>query len=186
MSKAVEILVIMDRSGSMESIRDEAIGGFNTFLEEQKAVEGKANLTLVLFDDKYEVLNDSVDIHEVAQLTRETFVPRGFTAMNDAIGKALVSLEEKAPEKAIICIITDGEENASKEYTYAIIKDKIQAVEAKGWQVVFLAANIDVKAVGGLLGIDDDRSISFAANAEGMRGAYATVSASSANYRNQQ
>ena len=91
----VEILVIADRSGSMASIRQDAIGGFNTFLKEQKSVKGKANFTLVLFDDQYEVPIESVDIKKVDELTEETFVPRGMTAMNDAIGKSLSQLFAK-------------------------------------------------------------------------------------------
>ena len=179
----VEIFVIADRSGSMESIRDDAIGGFNSFLEEQRKVDGKANLTLVLFDDRYEVPVKSVDIHKVKPLTRETFVPRGMTAMNDAIGKAVAELSEIAPEKAIVCIITDGAENSSKEFTNQQVKDKIKEVEAKGWQVVFLAANIDAFSAGDSLGINSATTFGFAATAKGVQNAYATMSASTRNYR---
>ena len=179
----VEIFVIADRSGSMESIRDDAIGGFNSFLEEQQNLDGKANLTLVLFDDKYEVPVKSVDIQKVKPLTRESFVPRGMTAMNDAIGKAVAELSEIAPEKAVVCIITDGAENSSKEFTNQQVKDKIKEVEAKGWQVVFLAANIDAFSAGGSLGINSATTFGFAANAQGVQNAYATMSASTRAYR---
>lgn len=181
--QSVEIFVIADRSGSMESIRDDAIGGFNSFLEEQQKLDGKANLTLVLFDDKYEVPVKSVDIQKVKPLTRETFVPRGMTAMNDAIGKAVAELSEIAPEKAVVCIITDGAENSSKEFTSHQVKDKIKEVEAKGWQVVFLAANIDAFSAGGSLGINSATTFDFAANAQGVHDAYATMSASTRAYR---
>ncbi|MNQ78428.1 von Willebrand factor type A domain protein [compost metagenome] len=179
----VESFVIADRSGSMESIRDDAIGGFNSFLEEQQKVDGKANLTLVLFDDRYEVPVKSVDIRKVKPLTRKTFVPRGMTAMNDAIGKAVAELFEIAPEKAVVCIITDGAENSSKEFTNQQVKDKIKEVEAKGWQVVFLAANIDAFSAGGSLGINSATTFGFAANAKGVQDAYATMSASTRAYR---
>lgn len=181
--RPVEIFVIADRSGSMESIRDDAIGGFNSFLEEQQKLDGKANLTLVLFDDKYEVPVKSVDIQKVKPLTRETFVPRGMTAMNDAIGKAIAELSEIAPEKAVVCIITDGAENSSKEFTNQQVKDKIKEIEAKGWQVVFLAANIDAFSAGGSLGINSATTFGFAANAQGVHNAYATMSASTRAYR---
>lgn len=181
--RPVEIFVIADRSGSMESIRDDAIGGFNSFLEEQQKLDGKANLTLVLFDDKYEVPVKSVDIQKVKPLTRETFVPRGMTAMNDAIGKAIVELSEIAPDKAVVCIITDGAENSSKEFSNQQVKDKIKEVEAKGWQVVFLAANIDAFSAGGSLGINSATTFGFAANAQGVHNAYATMSASTRAYR---
>lgn len=181
--QVVEILVVADRSGSMGAIRDDAIGGFNTFLEEQKAVKGKANLTLVLFDDQYEVPVKSVDIKKVEPLTHETFVPRGMTAMNDAIGKALSELESNAPDKAIVCIITDGAENSSREYTSEQVKQKIKNAEERGWQVVFLAANIDAFAAGSVLGINMNSTFSFSANSQGVHDAYATMSASTRNYR---
>lgn len=179
----VEILVIADRSGSMQSIQDDAIGGFNSFLKEQQELEGKANLTLVLFDDKYEVPVKSVDIDKVKPLTSETFVPRGMTAMNDAIGKALSELSEINPEKAVICIITDGAENSSKEFSGQQVKEKIKAAEEKGWQVVFLAANIDAFSAGGSLGISAKTTFNFAADAVGIQSAYATMSASTRAYR---
>lgn len=182
-SDVVEIMVIADRSGSMERLRDDAIGGFNTFLAEQKALDGKANLTLVLFDDKYEVPVDRQDIQTVQPLTRETFVPRGMTAMNDAIGKALATLETYNPKKAIICINTDGAENASREYTSQQVKEKIKAAEAKGYQVVFLAANIDAFAAGGGLGIQAKNTVAFAANAAGVQDAYRSMSLAASSYR---
>lgn len=181
----VEILVIADRSGSMGSIRSEAIGGFNNFLTSQKAVKGAANLTLVLFDDQYEVPLDSVKLKEVIPLTEADFVPRGMTALYDAVGKALSALEVKAPKKAVVCIITDGAENASKEYTHASVQERVKAAEARGWEFVFLAANIDAKAAGASLGIMRGMTESFAANGEGVSNAYATMSTAAGNYRSQ-
>jgi ADP-heptose:LPS heptosyltransferase len=181
--QAVEIVVIADRSGSMNTIRDDAIGGFNNFLTEQKQLPGAANLTLILFDDQYEVPVNGVAVQHVAELTRETFVPRGMTAMNDAIGRTLVELETKAPEKAIICILTDGAENASREYTSRQIKDKIKAAEARGWEVIFLAANIDAFATGGSLGIATANTMNFDASAEGVHNAYASMSLRASSYR---
>lgn len=194
--EAVEIIVIADRSGSMESIRSDAIGGFNGFLEEQQALKGKANLTLVLFDDKYEVAVDRVPVKKVPKLTAQTFVPRGTTAMNDAIGKALATLEELNPTKAVICIITDGMENASREFTREQVKAKIQEAEAKGYQVQFLAANMDAYQASASYGISIDTTIAFngvngAVGAQGPAGpqgqsiqeALLVASASTRNYR---
>jgi Mg-chelatase subunit ChlD len=159
--EAVEIVVIADRSGSMESIRTDAVGGFNSFLEEQQALKGKANLTLVLFDDKYEVPVLRVPVKKVPKLTLQTFVPRGTTAMNDAIGKALATLEELNPKKAVICIITDGWENASREFTTAQVKAKIQEAEAKGYQVQFLAANLDAYQASQSYGVSSAHTMAF-------------------------
>lgn len=183
-TQPVEIVAILDRSGSMASIADDAIGGFNTFLNEQKAVKGAANLTLVLFDNLYETPIVGVDIQKVEELTNKTFVPRGGTAMNDAIGRALSDLESKAPDKAIVCILTDGCENASREFTADQVKTKIKAAEARGWQVVYLAANQDAFATGAMIGVLAASTQNFAATGAGVRGAMGSASLYSTNYRN--
>lgn len=179
----VEIVVIADRSGSMSSIKDDAIGGFNTFLSEQQALKGAANLTLVLFDNEYQVAVDSIPVKEVKPLDGSTFVPRGSTAMNDAIGRALSALEAKNPKRAIVCILTDGFENSSREFTTSQVKEKIKAAEDKGYQVVYLAANQDAFAVGSTLGIAAGSTVNFAATASGVRDAYKNVSLMSTSYR---
>lgn len=182
-SEPVEIIVIADRSGSMQSIKDDAIGGFNTFLQEQQKVEGEANLTLVLFDDQYEVPIESKPINEVAQLNEDTFVPRGMTALNDAIGKTIAKLREKNPKKAIVCIITDGMENCSREYTNAgSIKKLMEEVKDKGWEVIYLAANQDAFAEGGMRGIANNKN--FTADSVGVRSAYSDASLNTTSYRN--
>lgn len=181
--EAVEIVAIIDQSGSMGAVRDDAIGGFNTFLADQQAQGGNANLTLVLFDDRYLVPIEDTPVQNVPPLTQATYAPLGWTAMNDAIGRALTKLEEKNPAKAIICILTDGAENASKEYTAAQIKAKITAAEERGWQVVFLAANIDAFAAGGLLGVARGNTVSFNATSDGLHEAFACMSASASSYR---
>lgn len=182
-AEPVEIVVIADRSGSMESIRDDAIGGFNAFLEEQKKVEGEANLTLVLFDDKYEVPVDAMPLADVYPLTKATFVPRGMTAMNDAIGRALTALEAKNPAKAIICILTDGMENASREFDANQVKKLVTAAENRGWRVIYLAANQDAFAVGARMGVLPQNSQNFAATGAGVQSAYGSLSRSTSDYR---
>jgi uncharacterized protein with von Willebrand factor type A (vWA) domain len=179
--ETVEILVIADRSGSMGAIKDDAIGGFNTFLEEQQKLDGNANMTLVLFDDQYEVPFESKNLQDVKPLTESTFVPRGMTAMNDAIGKAVHSLIGRNPERAIICILTDGMENASHEYTTAQIKDLMKDVEKKKWEVVYLAANQDAFAEGGARGISNN--ISYDATKMGIRTAYDSMNTTATTYR---
>ena len=126
-----EIICVIDRSGSMHSIREDAIGGFNVFLEDQKAVPGEAFLTLVQFDHEYVVTIEAMDIKEVSHLTHKTYEPRGSTALLDAIGKSIAStkklidgLSENArPKEVIFVIITDGGENASKKYSIDITSD---------------------------------------------------------------
>lgn len=179
----VEIVAIIDRSGSMESIRGDVIGGYNAFLAQQKALPGEAVLTLVQFDDKYEVHVDRVPVQEVPDLNVFTFVPRGMTAANDAIGRALNTLEARNPAKAVILIVTDGMENASKEFTNEQIKEKITAAEERGWDVNFLAANIDAFAAGGAYGVKMDKTFAFAANAAGVHNAFATMNLRASSYR---
>lgn len=179
----VEIVAILDRSGSMGSIRDDAIGGFNTFLTEQQRVKGAANLTVILFDDRYEVLADAVPIKDAKPLTTQTFVPRGSTAMNDAIGRAIAALEAKSPAKAIICILTDGQENASREFTAAQVKEKITAAEQRGWRVVYLAANQDAFAVGAKLGINAQHTQNYDPTGVGVRGVLRSLSLNTSEYR---
>lgn len=181
----VEIVAIIDQSGSMGSVRDDAIGGFNTFLEEQQALEGEANLTLVLFDDRYEVPVQDTPVRDVEQLTRATYAPLGWTAMNDAIGKALTQLEAKDPKRAIICILTDGEENASKEYSRAQVKAKIEAAEARGWKVIFLAANMDVQAAARSMGVSSLNATAFTADARGITSAIGCLSSTVSSYRSE-
>jgi Mg-chelatase subunit ChlD len=181
-AQPVYVAVILDRSGSMETIRNDVIGGFNTFLAEQKSIPGVARLVFTQFDTEYEVRYDG-DLHAAEPLSRETFVPRGGTALYDAIGRTLNTVETAKPDKAIICIITDGHENSSKEFKQAQIKEKIEAAEKRGWQVLYLAANQDAFAVGVQFGIRAQNATTYSADAAGVAFANATMSASVRSYR---
>jgi len=177
-----EILTIMDRSGSMESIRTEVIGGYNAFLKDQREVPGEARVTLAQFDHEYTLSYQAKDIKEAPELNMETFVPRGWTALLDAIGKTLLAqrkriTEEKWADKVIVCIITDGAENSSKEFKAADIKALVTAAqEWGGWTFVFQGANIDAFSVGQQYGISSQFTSNFAATAKGTMDAYASTS----------
>lgn len=187
-----EIVLIVDRSGSMGKIRDDTIGTLNTFLESQRNVEGRtASLTVVLFNDKYEVLHDGVEIGDVAFDTKN-YIPAGTTAFLDAIGKAIDVVggrlenmpEDQRPEKVIVAIMTDGLENASKEYTRKQIKEKIKhQSDTYGWIFEFLGANIDVVSEAGDIGIDKTRTVSFVATPDGVRDLGKTLGARFTTYR---
>lgn len=176
-----EILAILDVSGSMESIKADAIGGFNAFLADQKTVDGEARMTLALFDDQYELLYAAKPLAEAESLTAATFVPRGGTALMDAIGRTLnvqgARIEAEGwAEKVIVSILTDGGENQSKEFTASMIRDLVTAAEAKGWAFVWLAANQDAFATAQFYGSSGVHAANFVASAEGTTQAYASMS----------
>lgn len=179
----VEIVAIVDRSGSMGAIRDDAIGGFNTFLEQQKQLPGEAILSLVLFDHVYTVPVDAAPLATVEPLTTATFVPRGTTALYDAIGRALTALLARSPERAVVVILTDGAENDSKEFNLARSRELISQAQDKGYQVLYLAANQDAFEVGGQLNVMRSATMNFDHTGAGVRSAMSAATASATNYR---
>lgn len=140
---------LLDVSGSMESCWDDTIGGFNSFLSDQKATGGR--LTLVQFDHEYTVTCSRTPIKDVKPLTRETYKPRGSTALLDAIGTMIKDWTARA--KPSVVILTDGLENSSKKFTKAHIKDLIEAKTKEGWTFAYLGANQDAFAEAGSIGI---------------------------------
>jgi Mg-chelatase subunit ChlD len=188
------IAIILDRTGSMESIRDDIIGGFNAFLNQQKAEPNKATLTLIQFDtqDPYEVLHKFKPIEDVPELTRETFVPRAATPLLDAMGRGINDLENslaemkenEKPSRVIIVIITDGQENSSLEFRKDQIEKMIKEKQEKAsWQFVFLGA--DLAAIGDALatGIHATSTMSYDKTARGTKEAWISASMRIAAYR---
>ena len=158
-----EIAYILDRSGSMQPMQEAGVAAFNNFIRGQLDVPGDANVTLVQFDDAYEVPVAVRPIHEVPELTAADYVPRGSTALLDAIGRTIKEMdrrigsmpEAQRPGKVILPIFTDGAENASREYSLGHINDLIRLYrEQKGWEILFLAANQDAVASACRMGID--------------------------------
>lgn len=140
---------LLDRSGSMESCWDDTIGGFNAFVNEQKADGG--TLSLIQFDHEFLESYHAKPIDEVEPLTRETFKPRGSTALLDAIGKTIKNFRSNTIPTVII--LTDGKENSSHHYTKSHIKDLIEERTKDGWTFVYLGANQDAFAEAGSIGI---------------------------------
>lgn len=181
-----EIVCIVDRSGSMQSIARDAIGGFNAFVAAQRKLPIPARLTLVLFDNEYEVVHAGIPLENVPDLTPATYVPRGATALLDAIGRTIDTFgkrlaetpEAERPGKVIVAILTDGEENASHTYNLTQISDTIQHQQAKySWEFIFLAANQDAIQAGKMMSISPDRSIAWNSTGVGVQSAYASMSA---------
>lgn len=180
-----EIAVILDRSGSMNSIATDAIGGFNAFLAVQRREPGgEARISLVLFDDQYKVPLKSLPLAEAPDLTGTTYVPLGSTALLDAIGRTLKKMTSsfaarpaaRRPGRVNIAILTDGEKNASRHYSLPHAADLISEKRAQGWEFVFLAANQDAFAAAGALNIPREDAAAFAADAAGTKAVFQEMS----------
>lgn len=183
-----EIIAITDRSGSMGTIASEVIGGYNKFLDDQKSQPGEARMTYVQFDDVVDTVYQGIDIKTAHNLDSYRYVPRGMTALYDAIGKVFEAQgkrihDEKWADLVIVAIITDGAENASRQYSHAQVTGMIKHAEANGWKVLFLAANMDAKAVAQNLGSTGQYAGNFAATAQGATAAYGTMSATASSMR---
>ena len=192
MAKYTQIIVVLDRSGSMHKIKDDTIGGFNQFLKEQKKQKGKAKMTLILFDDRYEPAFHGIDIQDVKELNENTFVPRGMTALLDAIGKTINSTyssiksskKKDRPEQVVFVVITDGRENDSKEFTRETIFNMITEMKEKDkWEFMFLGANQDAIKEGGQYGFAADSSLNYSATPKGVSTSYMAMSDKIVVYR---
>lgn len=162
-----EIAVILDESGSMNEIKSDTIGGFNSFLKVNRDLPGEAKLTLVKFSTNYNIVYNGINIKEASDLNQSTYYPSGMTSLLDAVGKAIDEIggrlskttEEERPEKVLMVIITDGEENSSREYSLESIKEKITHQKDKyNWEFVFLGADQDAWSNGGSMGISSSAS----------------------------
>jgi len=172
-----EIAFVLDRSGSMESCREAAIEGFNSFLQEQQRTEGLAKLTLILFDDEYLLPIDALPVAEILPLDNDSYVPRGSTALLDAIGRTIDELgarlaslpEQDRPVQVIVAILTDGLENSSQNYTWQQIADAIkQQSERYRWTFLFLGANQDAIATAAQMNITAANAAAYVADAAGL------------------
>jgi len=180
-----ELVFILDRSGSMQGLEVDTIGGFNAMLEKQKKEPGEAFVSTILFNDHTQVLHDRVKIEAVEPITHKEYYVRGCTALLDAIGGAIhhignihkYALSEDVPEHTLFVITTDGMENASRRYTSQQVKSMIQRQKEKyGWEFLFLGANIDAVETAGTLGIAPDRAVNYHCDSEGTRLNYEVVS----------
>ena len=181
----MEVVFIIDRSGSMSGLEVDTIGGFNSTLEKQKQESCKTLWSTVLFDDRHEVVHDRLPIDQVKPLDTDTYYVRGMTALLDAIGRAIHHVRnihkyarpEDVPGKTLFVITTDGMENASREYTYAKVRQMIEHEKEKyGWEFMFLGANMDAVDVAGRMGIDRSRAATFINDDIGIRKNYEAVS----------
>lgn len=179
-----EMVFILDRSGSMYSLTEDTIGGFNSMIDSQKKETGEAYVTTALFDDQYELLHDHVNIKEIKPITNAEYYARGNTALLDAIGKTINSIgsrlsatpEDERPDKVIFVITTDGMENASFEFDKKTVKEMIEHQQNKySWVFMFLGTNMDAVSEAASYGINTDFARTYTASAQGTSSLYSAV-----------
>ena len=187
-----ELVFILDKSGSMSGLEKDTIGGFNSMLEQQRKVDGECVITTVLFDNRYELLHDRIDIRTVQPITGKEYFVGGSAALLDAIGRTIHKIgtaqkntaEAYQAEKVMFVIITDGEENASRHYSSMQIREMIQhQKERYGWEFLFLGANIDAVETAGRFGIDADRAVDYVPDGDGTELNFRIMSETVATFR---
>lgn len=204
MKDAIDISIVLDRSGSMSSIKKDIIGGLNEFIKKQKEVSGEGTISLFIFDSEYDIIFENKDIKTIRFLTEDDLVPRGSTALYDAIGRTIDRVgarlrnikEEDRPNKVVVMIASDGAENSSVEYvdsfpkfafsikSPAKIANMIKHQTDKyDWQFLFLGTNQDALLTGKDLGIGIDNSITFNCNRQSINQLFAATSEKVSAYR---
>ena len=187
-----ELVFILDKSGSMSGTESDTIGGYNAMLQKQKDGTGQCHITTALFDNHYELLHDRIDIRAVNNMTAAEYFVGGSTALLDAIGTTITKIssaqkhtsEEYRAEKVMFVIITDGEENASREYSAELVKQLIERHKQEfGWEFIYLGANIDAVAAAGSIGIKADRVQNFRSDRAGVRLNYCVMSEAVSAFR---
>jgi uncharacterized protein YegL len=186
------IVFLLDRSGSMLKIKTDMIGGFNQFIANQKKVKGKCIASAYQFDDEFETIYEGIDINNIKDLTEETFVPRGWTALYDALvrtinltNEKIAKLDdEKRPDKILFITITDGEENRSKENTSDDVKKMIQhQTEKWHWDFIYIGANQNAWQVGSNIGYKAGQTLSYVASKNGVNDMWDATDRATTKYR---
>lgn len=179
-----ELVYILDASGSMSSLADDTIGGFNSMINKQKEEPGEARITTIVFDSTHKTIHDHVNVKNIEPLTRNEYCPNGMTALLDALGYTINSIgerlhntpEEERPGSVIFTITTDGYENSSREFTKDTIKKMIEHQQEKyNWKFLFIGANMDAVTEASTYGIDSSYAMNFSATDEGICSVYAAA-----------
>lgn len=180
-----ELVFILDRSGSMAGLEEDTIGGFNSMIEKQKENDGVCYVSTVLFNGESEVLHDRVRLSEIPKMTVGDYIAYGSTALIDAIGDAIRHIAnihkyarpEDVPDQTMFIITTDGEENSSHRYSSDEVKKMIERQKKqKGWEFLFIGANIDAVETARRYGISADRAVNYNSDKQGTKVVYHSVS----------
>lgn len=188
---AAYIAVVLDRSGSMEAVKEATIDGINEFIKQQQAIPGDCRFFLAQFDDIYEVVYDSL-LADVKPFTALTYMPRGMTALNDAIGKTINSVgetlksipEADRPGRIVVAIITDGHENHSKEFTQAKVAEMVKhQQDVYKWNFIFIGANQDAVLTAKQYHIDGSQAATYSGSATGTTNVMAAMACNVSGFR---
>ncbi len=181
--ECVELVMVLDKSGSMSGLESDTIGGFNAMIKKEKNLGVKVNVTTVLFSDEIDTIYDREDIHYIKPLTEEDYEVGGMTALLDAVGSTILKVAntkdiKKKGVKVVFVIITDGMENASLEFTKKDVKRLIlEKQEKDDWDFIYLGANIDAAQEAGDIGVDRSNAVTYSNTKSGVRKNFEAVAA---------
>jgi len=177
----LDLIFLMDRSGSMGGSEEDTIGGFNSFIKRERAKGLNTHVTTILFDDHYEVLYKRKSIDEVKELTDKEYWVRGCTALLDAIGKTINTLDKEIDNKVLFVIMTDGMENSSREFTKEQISNLINN---HSWEFIYIGADIDSYSEARNIGIGRSRTANYRKTKSGIKDLYVSITNASECLRN--
>ena len=171
----IELVFILDESGSMRGLEKDTIGGFNSTIEKQKKEDGECLVSTVCFSNGQRVIHDRVNLRDVKELTDKDYRPCGSTALIDTVASSIKHIKmvhkyirkEDRPDKTMFIITTDGMENASHKYSLGETKRMIEECKEKGWEFIFLAANIDAYETARDYGFDEGSTVNYVNDEEG-------------------
>lgn len=189
-----ELVFILDQSGSMSGLEKDTIGGYNSLIEKQKKEAGEALVSTILFNQHVKAIHDRVNLNQIEKLTDKEYSPSGMTALLDALGSSIQHIqsvhknlkEEELPSKTLFVITTDGLENSSKEYSYDKVKSLIEEAKKKGWEFLFLGANIDAAKEASRFGIPKEHAVNFKCDSKGVELNYLALDRAICRVRNSQ